>query len=55
MGIAGELKEDREAVVKNSLRLVQAMVDVTSSAGWLKPALAAMELSQMVCSTKKRD
>uniref|UniRef100_A0A7S2ZN48 Uncharacterized protein n=1 Tax=Rhodosorus marinus TaxID=101924 RepID=A0A7S2ZN48_9RHOD len=48
MGIAGELKEDREAVVKNSLRLVQAMVDVTSSAGWLKPALAAMELSQMI-------
>ena len=28
--------------------LLQAMVDVVSSNGWLKPALALMELAQMV-------
>jgi len=26
----------------------QAMVDVISSSGWLSPALAAMEVAQMV-------
>lgn len=29
-------------------RLLQAMVDVISSSGWLAPALGCMELSQMV-------
>jgi pre-mRNA-splicing helicase BRR2 len=34
--------------LKDSLKLIQAIVDVISSNGWLKPALAAMELSQMI-------
>jgi len=35
-------------VLRDSCKLVQAVVDVLSTEGWLKPALAAMELSQMV-------
>jgi pre-mRNA-splicing helicase BRR2 len=44
-----DLKADQNAVLAESLRLLQACVDVISSNGWLKPALAAMELSQMIC------
>lgn len=35
-------------VVFQAVRLIQACVDVLSSNGWLSPALAAMELAQMV-------
>lgn len=35
-------------VIYQALRLIQACVDVLSSNGWLSPALAAMELAQMV-------
>ena len=31
-----------------AIRLIQACVDVLSSNGWLSPALAAMDLAQMV-------
>lgn len=35
-------------VLLDGVRLLQAVVDVISSNGWLKPALEAMELSQMI-------
>jgi pre-mRNA-splicing helicase BRR2 len=43
-----ELEKDKEQVLSQSTKLIQAMVDVTSSQFWLTPSLAAMELSQMV-------
>lgn len=46
--VAGPLAQDQRAVLVEASRLLQAMVDVLSSSGWLAPALAAMELSQMV-------
>jgi hypothetical protein len=42
------MQRDQKTVLLDSLRMVQAIVDVISSNGWLKPALAAMELSQMI-------
>jgi len=47
--VHGDLVGDQRQVVQQSLRLLQATVDVISSSGWLGPALAAMELSQMIC------
>jgi pre-mRNA-splicing helicase BRR2 len=41
--MSGDLGE----VLDKATRLLQAIVDVISSSGWLAPALAAMELSQM--------
>jgi len=41
------LRSDQKTVIVDSMNLIQAIVDVISSNGWLKPALAAMELSQM--------
>lgn len=46
--MASDLTSDLKLVLKDSLKLLQALVDVISSQGWLKPALACMELSQMV-------
>lgn len=46
--LSPDLRVDQKLVVHESVNLIQAVVDVVSSNGWLKPALAAMELSQMV-------
>jgi pre-mRNA-splicing helicase BRR2 len=46
--LASDLKQDKDFIIGESIRLLQAIVDVISSNGWLKPALAAMELSQMI-------
>lgn len=46
-----DLERDKKTVLLQSLKLIQAMVDVISSnrsMKWLRPALAAMELSQMI-------
>jgi len=43
-----DLAGDLRFVLTDALKLIQALVDVISSQGWLRPALAAMELSQMV-------
>ncbi|KAL4451451.1 hypothetical protein ABPG75_007113 [Micractinium tetrahymenae] len=43
-----DMAADMRGVVGKASRLLQAMVDVISSSGWLNPALAAMEMSQMV-------
>lgn len=47
-GLSTELAGDFSRVADRSITLLQAMVDVISSEGWLKPALAAMEVSQML-------
>eukprot|EP01016_Furgasonia_blochmanni_P049228 TRINITY_DN744_c0_g1_i15.p1 TRINITY_DN744_c0_g1~~TRINITY_DN744_c0_g1_i15.p1 ORF type:complete len:788 (+),score=90.05 TRINITY_DN744_c0_g1_i15:1-2364(+) len=46
--INSDLTYDQKIVVEQSTRLIQAMVDVISSSGWLKPAILAMQLSQMI-------
>jgi pre-mRNA-splicing helicase BRR2 len=46
--LSTDLRNDQKTILSESMPLIQAIVDVISSNGWLKPALAAMELSQMV-------
>lgn len=46
--LSGDMALDKRNVVLASLRLLGAMVDVIASSGWLNPALAAMEMCQMV-------
>merc|ERR1711899_452479 len=46
--LSAELQQDTESVVVKAVGLTQACVDVLSSNGWLSPAIAAMELAQMV-------
>jgi len=45
--VGREMEADQATVLDRTTRLLQAMVDVISSSGWLAPALATMELSQM--------
>ena len=44
----GDFTQDLQKILPDATRLLQAMVDVIASNGWLGPALAAMELSQML-------
>jgi len=43
-----DFRFDAKQAVAAAPKLLQAMVDVISSSGWLNPALATMELSQMI-------
>lgn len=43
-----DLRSDQQLVLKKALSLIPALVDIISSNGWLKPALAVMEISQMI-------
>merc|ERR1712087_80690 len=45
--VGREMAADLDFVLDKATRLLQATVDVISSSGWLAPALATMELSQM--------
>ncbi|KAG0180469.1 DEIH-box ATPase [Apophysomyces sp. BC1034] len=47
MQLPPDLQSDQALVLGRVIPLLQACVDVISSNGWLSPALAAMELSQM--------
>ena len=46
--VPSDLRRDLESAVNDGVTLIQAIVDILGSNGWLKPALAAMELSQML-------
>ncbi|CAN4098719.1 unnamed protein product [Withania somnifera] len=46
--VGGNLAADQQEVLLSATRLLQAMVDVISSNGWLSLALLTMEVSQMV-------
>ncbi|PHT28564.1 U5 small nuclear ribonucleoprotein kDa helicase [Capsicum baccatum] len=46
--VGGNLASDQQEVILSASRLLQAMVDVISSNGWLNLALLAMEVSQMI-------
>jgi pre-mRNA-splicing helicase BRR2 len=48
ISLSAVVADDVAQVLPDASRLLQAMVDVISSSGWLSPALACMELSQMV-------
>merc|ERR550514_2315179 len=45
--LSTDLAHDQKLVLAEMVRILQGLVDVVSSNGWLTPALLAMELSQM--------
>jgi pre-mRNA-splicing helicase BRR2 len=45
--LSNDLSADLAIILGECIKLLQALVDVISSYGWLRPALAAMEVSQM--------
>ena len=52
MPLSADLRADQRLVLSRATQLLSAIVDVISSHGWLKPALAAMELTQMVLQAR---
>jgi pre-mRNA-splicing helicase BRR2 len=50
--LSPEQRADLDIVLDRAPALLQAMVDIISSSGWLRPALAAMELSQMLVQAR---
>jgi pre-mRNA-splicing helicase BRR2 len=46
--LSAEMQSDTDVILGKAIRLIQACVDVLSSNGWLSPAIAAMELAQMI-------
>ena len=46
--LSAELQNDTNDILTKAIRLIQACVDVLSTNGWLSPALAAMEVAQML-------
>jgi len=50
--LSADLRADQRLVLGRATQLLMAIVDVISSHGWLKPALAAMELTQMVLQAR---
>jgi pre-mRNA-splicing helicase BRR2 len=50
--LSADLASDQASVLGPALTLLQALVDVISSSGWLKPALVAMECSQMLVQVR---
>lgn len=51
--LPADLEADQKMILERVIRLVQATVDVISSNGWLSPALASMELSQMIVQVSR--
>lgn len=45
--LSADLAADLAMILGDSIKLLQSLVDVISSYGWLRPALAAMEVAQM--------
>lgn len=46
--LSAHLRADLDFILSQSIKLLHAIVDVISSNGWLRPALSAMDLSQMI-------